>query len=194
MTSSADVAFWEERYRAGRMPWRSVTTPPELAALVAAGGARAFVPGCGTGEEVGTLADAGWDVLAIDTCPAAVELAQAAVGPRAHLVRLDDALALDAPPFDLVVERAFLCALPPDLRPAWSAMQQRLVRPGGLLAGYWFVGPWRDGGPPYAIDEERLAALLPGFALREDAASQAQQPVYRGAERWRVYERVAPAA
>ena len=55
--------------------------------------------------------------------------------------------------------------------PRYGRRLPELVRPGGVLAGYFELGE-RRGGPPYEITREDLDALLtPAFALETDQPS-----------------------
>lgn len=146
-----------------------------------------LVPGCGSGYEVRYFAERGDDVLGIDFADAAVERARRI----ADRVRKADFFTLDEPPFDLVYERTFLCALPRRLWPQWAARIPQLVRPGGSLAGFFFFDD-NEGGPPFGISAGRLHELLDAnFALTEDVAVPVEQsvPVLAGRERWQVWER-----
>jgi len=149
------------------------------------------VPGCGTGYEVKAFADAGHEVLAIDFSDAAIELARVFLGPLASLVRKADFFAFDEKPFDLVYERAFLCALPRRMWPQWGARMSELVRPGGELAGFFYIDD-NEKGPPYGVAAHALRRLLEGnFRLEQDEAVPAVQslPVFKGREVWQVWKR-----
>ena len=154
-------------------------------------GGRALVPGCGSGYEIRAFEAAGWDVLGLDFSPAAVQRARAVLGPLADRVTEGDYFThpLGAAGFELVYERTFLCALPPDTWPAYARRLAQLVRPGGVLCGYFFFGP-EDEPPPYPIAPADLAALLgPAFARVADAAVTDSLPLYAGKERWQVWRR-----
>src|SRR3970282_1341679 len=97
---------------------------------------RVLIPGCGTGYEVRPFAERGHEVLAIDFSDAAVEAARRELGVLADRVRKADSFTCEPRPFDLVYERAFLCALPCSLWPAWGRRMAELVGPGGELAGF----------------------------------------------------------
>jgi trans-aconitate methyltransferase len=149
------------------------------------------VPGCGSGYEVRLFAERGDDVLGIDFSDAAIEAARRGLGKFADRVRKADFFSLAEKPFDLVYERTFLCALPRPLWPQWGRHLPALVRPGGLLAGFFFFDD-NERGPPFGVSERALHDLLdPNFALRRDAPVPAEQSVavLAGKERWQVWER-----
>jgi len=81
--------------------------------------------------------------------------------------------------------------LPRQRWPDWSARIALLVRPGGLLAGFFFFDD-NERGPPFGIAMARLHELLDAaFTLVEDQAVPAEQsvPVLKGKERWQVWKR-----
>ena len=184
--------FWDTRFRSGVTPWDAAGSPRRLQQWLAGRApCRVLVPGCGTGYEVRLVAEHGHDVLGIDVAEAAVEAAAAYLGPLADRVRKEDFFTFGAAPFDLVYERAFLAALPRRLWPQWAARMAELVRPGGLLAGVFFLDD-NQRGPPFGIAPQALAGLLQaGFAQREDVAVPDEEslPVFKGKERWQVWER-----
>ena len=71
-------------------------------------------------------------------------------------------------PFDVIYERAFLCALP---RTLWARYAQRcaqLLQPGRQLAGFYFYGS-DPKGPPFGTSPQELHGLLdPFFEQIED--------------------------
>lgn len=195
--------FWDTRYAAGVTPWDAQRVPPMLADWVAAQavrlrGARVLIPGCGSGYEVRCFAEAGCEVVAIDFSDAALAAAKRELGALGHLVRKADFFAFegDGAPFDVIYERALLCALPRRDWPAWGRRVAALVAPGGLLAGFYYFDD-NPKGPPFGIDAKTQQALLePGFVQLEDGLVPDQQclPVFAGKERWQVWKRRANRA
>lgn len=183
---------WETLYREGRMPWDAGGVPAELKAYLTRqpNAGRALVPGCGSGYEAVALADAGFDALAIDFSAAAVARAREVTADSCARVEELDFFELGDGDFRLVYERAFLCALPPTRRADWAHACARLLPAGGRLAGYFFLGPTNADGPPFAIPQAELAALLDGaFERLEDSQVEAPLPVFGEAERWQVWQR-----
>lgn len=184
--------FWDTRYRAGVTPWDAGGVPPQLARWMAElSSARVLVPGCGAGYEVRAFAQAGHDVLGIEFSDAAIEAAGRALGPLAARVRKADYFVFETAPFDIVYERAFLCALPRRVWPRWAERTAALLRPGGALAGFFFFDD-NDRGPPFGISQARLDALLrPSFAVEAsvEIAPAESIEVFKGKERWQVWRR-----
>jgi SAM-dependent methyltransferase len=187
---AAQPDFWEKRFREGFTPWDAGRVPETLEQFLKTEprGRRVLIPGCGSGYEVRAFAEAGHDVLAVDFAPAAVDRARGILGPLAHLVRLADFFESDfGTPFDLIYERAFLCALPRYLWTRYAPRAQELLRPAGRLAGFFYFD---DGerGPPFGLKPGELEALLgERFRRVTDAAVSDSIPIFTGKERWQVW-------
>lgn len=188
--------FWEQRYRDGTTPWDAGGVPRALQDFVAsriavqADSPRVLVPGCGNAWEARYLCEQGWDVLALDFSEAAVAGAAQIMGPWRDRLTLADffAFATEAP-FDIIYERAFLCALPRRLWPGYAARCAELLRPGGRLAGFFYLGG-EPKGPPFMIEPCALDTLLaPQFERIEDRPVADSLPVFRDRERWQVWRR-----
>lgn len=190
---SSQPDFWDTRFRGGVMPWDAHGVPPRLQAWLKATAAplRVLIPGCGTGYEVRAFAERGHEVLAIDFSDAALDAARRELGKLANLVRKDDFFSLQENSFDVVYERAFLCALPRRTWPNWGRRIAQLVRPGGELAGFFYIDD-NERGPPFGIRHHALHALLgPAFELtgKEMIPARESLPVFEGKEVWQVWRR-----
>lgn len=188
--------FWDERYRAGRLPWDLGGVPDDLVAALAAEfrePGRVLIPGCGSGYEVRSFAAAGWEVWAIDFAPAAVARARGVLGPLGDRVQIGDFFAAPLPgPFDVVYERTFLCSLSPARWPEYAERVAALLRPGGRLAGVFFYGEDPEP-PPHPLSPVAADRLFGSrFRRRTDRPIPAAQslPIYGGAERWQIWERL----
>ncbi|HET7730505.1 MAG TPA: methyltransferase [Usitatibacter sp.] len=189
----ADPGFWDARYEARFAPWDAGRVPADLRRFVLERAAplRTLVPGCGSAWDVRFLAERGWDVLGIDFSAQAVQAARDILGPHAERVRRADVFSpIAEAPFDLVYERAFLCALPRRLWRDWGRRVAQLVPAGGLLAGYFYFDAG-DRGPPFPLHGEgELAELLePSFIRTDDRPVSDSIPVFAGHERWQVWRR-----
>ncbi len=185
--------FWDQRYAAGKTPWDQREVPGNLRDFLQRTpvSGRALVPGCGSGYEIKTLHELGWTVLGLDFSTAAVAQAQRQLGPLGDLVRAGDffAPAADLAAFSLVYERTFLCALPPDLHAPYARRMAELIAPGGVLCGFFFLGP-EDEPPPHPLSQEQINALLnEAFELIEDRPVPDSLPLFAGKERWQVWRR-----
>ena len=189
----AGPEFWDLRYAARFAPWDAGRVPRQLREWVE-GAPRplaVLVPGCGSAWDVRYLAERGWPVTGIDFSAGAIEAARAVLGAHGGRVRQGDVFApIAGEPFGMVYERAFLCALPRKLWPAWARRMAELVAPGGVLAGFFFIDAG-ERGPPFPLhDDAELRALLePAFAREADAPVPDSLPVFAGRERWQVWRR-----
>ncbi len=185
--------FWDTRYRGGVTPWDGAGVPPSLESWLEqkTKPLRVLVPGCGTGYEVRLFAELGHDVLAIDFSDAAIDAARRELGPLSHLVRKADFFQFDSTPFDVVYERALLCALPRSMWTQWAARVGELVRPGGELAGFFYFDD-NVKGPPFGAAPGQTHDLLhAAFDAVQDLAVPPGQSiaVFKGKERWQVWSR-----
>ena len=192
MADSSKSEFWESRYRDHLTPWDAGKVPADMREYLPRmpKGARVLIPGCGSGHEAGYLAENGFDVLAIDFSPAAVALAKKNLIRFGDIVRLADFFEFDyGKPYDVIYERAFLCALPPRMWPQYALRTAQLLRPGGELAGFFFFKATQTG-PPFGTTPETLHGLLdPHFKLVEDKVVTDSIPVFQGTERWQRWRR-----
>ena len=189
---SSKPDFWESRYRDNLIPWDAGKVPAALQeyARNLPPGARVLIPGCGSAYEAAFLSDKGCDVLAIDFSPAAAEAARKNLANFGAIVRQVDFFEFDyGKAYDLIYERAFLCALPPRMWPQYARRTAQLLRPGGTLVGFFFFRE-TEKGPPFGTTPAALNALLgPSFELAEDKVVTDSIPVFQGAERWQVWRR-----
>ena len=189
---SSKPDFWESRYRDHATPWDAGKVPTLLQeyARNLSPGARVLIPGCGSAYEAAYLNEKGVDVLAIDFSPAAVEVAQKNLGHFGNIVRLADFFDFDfGRPFDVIYERAFLCALPRKMGGGYSDRCAELLQPDGVIAGFFFFAD-TPKGPPFGISTAELDALLkPHFERTDDQPVADSIDVFAGKERWQVWRR-----
>jgi hypothetical protein len=190
----AGAAFWDVRYRERFTPWDAGKVPCQLREFVAANSppARTLVPGCGSGHDVRFFAESGWNVDGIDFSPAARDAALPVLGPFADRIRPADFFGPEVSgPYELIYERAFLCALPRAMWPQWSQRVAALLPPRGRLAGFFFFDAGVLRGPPFPLDSAaELEGLLgASFDRVDDAPVPDSLPVFDGKERWQVWRR-----
>lgn len=187
-----DKEFWDSRYRAGNMPWDFHGVPSALLAhlqTVATPGC-VLIPGCGSGYEVRAFHERGWEVLAIDYSPAAVERARQMLGLLADKVLPADFFTHDfgGRKFDVIYERTFLCSLPPERWPAYAQRMVELLQPGGKLIGFFLYGH-EDEPPPFPLTEATALQLFGrNFPSVVDEPVLDSLPLFVGRERWQVWE------
>jgi hypothetical protein len=194
MADSSLPDFWDQRYLNGVTPWDAGRVPEHLRRHTRdlPPGARILVPGCGSAYELYYLLENGFDALAIDFSAPAVARAKSNLGCFADRVIEADFFTFDqAAPFDVIYERAFLCALPRKMWRDYAARSAELLAPGGIIAGFYFFDD-NPKGPPFGTSTEELDRLLgPLFERVQDEAVSDSIPVFQGKERWQVWRRKA---
>ena len=184
--------FWCKRFGEGTTPWDAGHVPQAFADFIARQpvAANTLIPGCGSAWEALHLAERSWPVTALDFSPAAVSAAQNILGDAKVDLICDDFFTFEQRrPYQLIYERAFLCALPRKLWADWGSRVAELLPSGGLLAGYFFICD-QPKGPPFGIDQVQLDELLTAnFERIEDSTVDDSIAVFSGRERWQVWRR-----
>jgi len=158
---------WDEMYRRPLVPWASDRCDDDLAgALVhhAPPPARLLDVGCGLGQVARHAAALGYRVVATDVSDVALARARDhAEGHDVVWLRDDICASALAGPFDVIVDRATLHALPADRRAAWAAAVMRLAAPHATV----ILKAHAD-----RVTAALMAELLPGFEVIEDAEAE----------------------
>jgi cyclopropane fatty-acyl-phospholipid synthase-like methyltransferase len=123
-------------------PWDTGISPPELNEFIAQHPAgRALDMGCGTGTNVVTLAEAGWQVVGVDFVGRAVRAAQtrirrAGLSNRAQVYQDDVSRLEDVDgPFDLILDIGCYHGLPEEAQVGYRRNLHRLL----ATSGYWLI-------------------------------------------------------
>jgi hypothetical protein len=177
MTPDDPTAWFERLYVAAeggeaQIPWDRGGPNPRLVewaerGAVRGAGRRAMVVGSGLGEDAEYVAALGFDTVAFDVSPTAVETTRRRF-PRSR-VRYEVADLL-APPdrwgeaFDLVVECLTVQSLPEETHPVTTAAVGRMVAPGGTLL---VIATGREegvavDGPPWPLTRTEIDAFAQG--------------------------------
>lgn len=128
----------------GQPPWDTGVSPPELLDFIQNHkSGRAIDIGCGTGTNVITLANAGWQVIGVDFAPRAIKLAKQKLnkaGVQAELL-VKDAMQLQgiSGPFDLAFDLGCFHGIPPKGRARYLEHIHRILAPGGFWLMYGFL-------------------------------------------------------
>jgi thiopurine S-methyltransferase len=194
MTDPRSKEFWDERYLAGETPWDYRGVQPEFEHYLREQPPplRILIPGCGTSHDLRAALDLGHDPIGLDLSSAAVALARSQLADsEAWRVAEDDFFTAPLAPgsFDLIFERTFLCAIPPDLRPDYARRVSTLLKPTGRLVGFFIYGDEPDPPPyPLARDEDQTL-LAPLFEQIDSQPSSAPLPFFEGMEQWQVWQK-----
>jgi SAM-dependent methyltransferase len=170
---------WNAHYADDFLPWDEGRPDNNLMDAVAGGAiaaGRALEIGCGTGTNAVWLAEQGFEVVAVDIAPLAIERAQARAGGSNAADRCSfeviDFLAQDPPsrPFQFVFDRGcFHVFDQAEVRARFATRVAELLVPGGLwlsLLGST-EGPPRDMGPPRRSARDIASAIEPALEIVE---------------------------
>jgi SAM-dependent methyltransferase len=191
----ASPEFWSVRYEAGKTPWDLHGVPAALQKFLERSTTRGavLIPGCGSGYEIRTFHEAGYEVTAVDFSSAAIQRARSVLGPLARNVHLGDFFTHDfgSERFGLIYERTFLCALTPPRWPEYAARMAELLDVGGALVGTFVHGQAQDG-PPFPMPEGREKELFAEkFERTRSEPLPPSLPVFEGMEeRWQEWKRI----
>jgi thiopurine S-methyltransferase len=176
-----DPAFWQQRWREGRIGFHQERVTPLLEqhwdAIGAPAGGRVFVPLCGKSLDMAWLAARGHRVLGVELSPVAVRqffdesglVPDVRESPNAmHYSAGDidiicgDVFALDAGTLadcSGVYDRAALIALPPVMRERYVADVYSKLPSGcrGLLVTLEYPQAEKEG-PPFSVEEDEVAS------------------------------------
>lgn len=163
-------AQFELRYLLGRAPWDTGVSPPELLAFLDANPAgRALDLGCGTGTNVVTLGQRGWDVTGVDFSARAIGAARArarAAGLAADLRRGDVTdLANIEGPFDMILDIGCFHRLGSVAQARYAGNLDRLQGRRGTFLLYAFVADPTTPSELLSVDQT-AARFAPQLALR----------------------------
>ncbi|WWD22619.1 hypothetical protein CI109_107112 [Kwoniella shandongensis] len=210
--SDGTTNIWEERWQQGRTGWDQSSSHPFLTQFLASARSdelgvprtgRALVPGCGTGYDVNLFAQWGLDATGIDLAPTGVELAKKWLESQPPTKGKSDIVVADffeydpKDKFDLIFDYTFLCALPPDLRPAWSKQLANLSKSASSTTLITLMYPLpphsQPTGPPWPLTEEVYHELLDEqweLVWAEDVPSSMKRTVgAQGGEKLGVWKR-----
>lgn len=144
-------------------PWDTGISPPELLDFINNNPpGNAIDIGCGTGTNVITLAQAGWQVIGMDFAPRAIKLAKRKTkraGIEAELL-VRDASKLEGitGPFDLALDMGCFHGMG-DKKANYLSELERILAPGGywLMYGFFNSDPFRSAQDTPASDSPGLA-------------------------------------
>jgi len=175
--------IWESRYKAGTTGWDRGNTSTNLSYWLdndLLKPCRILIPGCGNGYEVITLAKLGFDVVAIDIAPTAIENLQGMLDKEkltAELVLGDFFTWNPLEKFDAIFEQTSLCALPPKEWKQYESQLLNWLKPQGMIFAQ-FMQTGREGGPPFHCELNDMSELFTTdkWAWSEEHISQEKEP------------------
>jgi cyclopropane fatty-acyl-phospholipid synthase-like methyltransferase len=162
-------------------PWDSGISPPELLDYMQSHPAgRAIDLGCGTGTNVLTLAQAGWQTTGVDFIPRAIRHAKRKAKQAGLQVdlRQADVTSLDGitGPFDLALDMGCFHSLGA-ARSSYLVELNRILAPGGHWLLYSFLNPdtQQDGHGLTAAELDEIQTSL-SLLWRQDGFDRQERP------------------
>jgi 2-polyprenyl-3-methyl-5-hydroxy-6-metoxy-1,4-benzoquinol methylase len=168
-------------YLFGNAPWDSGISPPELYDFIEHHpAARALDIGCGTGTNIITLANAGWQVTGFDFAPRAIRIAKR----KARQARVQAEIFTDNATRMTNVHGQFELAL--DLgcfhgienKADYLTQLTRILAPGGfwLLYGFFKESPLHPGPGLVHSDLDLISARTLTLTSRKDGFDKRERP------------------
>ena len=125
-------------------PWDTGISPPELLEFIQTHSpGRAIDIGCGTGTNLITLAEAGWEVTGVDFAPRAIKMARRKLNQAVVQAKLfvQDATNLQGigGPFDFALDLGCFHGIPQDGKPKYLNQLDRILASNGFWLMYGFL-------------------------------------------------------
>ena len=181
------------QYRYFRQPpWDTGISPPELLEFIESHKpGRAIDIGCGTGTNVITLANAGWQVTGVDFAPRAIRLARRKLkqaGVQAD-VQINDATKLNNiyGPYDLAFDLGCFHGISPKGRNRYLEQLDRILAPEGYWLIYGFIKPEAEQSSSglTEADIHRISAQLKMLSRQEGYDDQR-----RRSSAWFLFQKI----
>ena len=173
-------------------PWDSGISPPELLDFIEKNPPGSAIDiGCGTGTNVITLAQAGWQVTGVDFVPRAIRMAKRKArkaGVEAELyVRDASDLKGISGPFDLALDMGCFHSLG-DKKTDYLSELDRILAPGGhwLMYGFFNLDPASDS-PGLAEADLGLIPASISLVWRQDGFDKRERT-----SAWFLYQKLRP--
>ena len=158
----------------GQPKWDTGISPPELLDFIENHKpARAIDIGCGTGTNVITLVNAGWQVTGVDFAPRAIQLAKQKMKSsktRADL-RVSDATDLKGVngPYEFALDIGCFHSIQKDGKAKYLKQLDRILAPNGfwLMYGFFKPDPMQAGTGLVQADLDRISSQLTLISRRD---------------------------
>ena len=168
-------------YLTGNAPWDSGISPPELYDFMAAHPAgRALDIGCGTGTNLVSLVNAGWQADGFDYASRAVNLAKRKLqkaGLSAN-VFIDDATQMKhvTPPYELALDLGCFHGI--ENKADYLTQLTRILTPGGfwLMYGFFKSSPAQPGPGLVDSDLDLIQRYNLTLTSRKDGWDKRERP------------------
>ncbi|HET8572815.1 MAG TPA: methyltransferase domain-containing protein [Edaphocola sp.] len=163
--------FWEEKWQSHTTGWDIGHASPPIVQYFRQypnKNAAVLIPGCGNAYEAVSLAERGFtNITLLDIAPKAVDLLRERFkGCHAVTILCEDFFRHQGS-YDIIIEQAFFCAIPPRKRPDYVAQCHSLLRHKGNITGLLFDRTFDRQGPPFGGSETEYRTLFsPCFDIK----------------------------
>ena len=175
-------------------PWDTGISPPELLEFINNNKpGRAIDIGCGTGTNIITLAQAGWNVTGVDFAPRAIKLAKQKLNKSGVQAKLsvNDATRLHGitGPFELALDLGCFHGISKDGRTKYLDELTRILAPNGFWLIYAFLNPGtpRSGHGLDEVDLSLISAHLTLLSRRDGFDKRERQSA------WFLFQKTDPS-
>lgn len=163
---------WRKSWQEGRTGWDLMgphrLMPTVLERLRVEAGvqekAKVFVPGCGRAHDAAFFAKEAFITKASDLSYDAIEAAKSLYKDQVGLtLAVEDVMTVsENEQFDIVFDRAMLCAMRPHQRKPYLDQVHSMLKPGAVFVGILFesVSIDENDGPPFALTQEMQRAMF----------------------------------
>ncbi|MGJ8697487.1 MAG: methyltransferase domain-containing protein [Verrucomicrobiaceae bacterium] len=156
---------WDSCYRDGETPWEKGMAHPALPLFLSNHPdlfhpkPRIFHPGCGFGHDAALLAPHSSEITALDLARAPIAKARE-LHPAPNINwQIGDLFSWpEKEAYHFAWEHTCFCAIPTDRRPDYARALHQILKPGGHLAGIFFLNPDHpvEEGPPFGVTRNEL--------------------------------------
>lgn len=183
---------WKEYYEKMTLePRAAVVRALDYFEKTPANDKKAIDLGCGNGRDTITLLKNGWDVIAVDSEPLAIEYIKKSLEPE-----MESRLSFQCESFENVtwqdvsmINASFSLAFCPkeSFENVWSNIRKSVVK-GGLFSGNFF-GQKDEWNELRQVTKEELRTMLNGFELKFFSEEETDKESATGpVKHWHVFE------
>lgn len=193
--------FWEQKYNDGEDSWDLGAISPVLASFLehpsCPKSGSVLVPGAGRGYDAQAWADKGFQTLAVDYCPTAVD-ALDSLSRKVDNLKSQDIDLFELNPkthgeFDVIWEYTCFSAIHPGRRDEYFEVWYKMLKDDGIVVAAFFPfnGTSPMDGPPHSTSEGELMARLDGiFDIVEQITPTQSAPGREGQEQIWILKKV----
>jgi methyl halide transferase len=137
-----DKKYWDAQYQANSTGWDLGKVSPPIKAYIDTiqqKDQRILIPGAGNAYEADYLLKNGFtNITIIDIAPSLTQKLEEKYQNNTEIHIITGDFFEHQGSYDLIIEQTFFCALPPKLRPHYTAKMHQLLSDNGILAGLLF--------------------------------------------------------